>query len=261
MIPRPGVFFSLFHMSRTSLSVVDYRRRTNEVIRKLHESCTRDRLKPSELLDKILAMFPPRLSRWFISRFPEPATWLRARSNFTVTTAVWSMVGHVMGLGDRHGENILIDSFGDAVMIDFSCLFDKGLTLEKPELVPFRLTQNVIDAMGVQGVEGPFRKVCEMTLAALRRERDTIMSIAETFVHDPLVDWSWKGRRKEQEEVGKAALDALAQIQGRITGTLIGVQSVPSLSLTVEGHVHRLIQEASDKDNLGGMYIWWMPWF
>ena len=52
------------------------------------------------------------------------------------------MVGHVVGLGDRHGENILLDaSSGECVHVDFSCLFDKGLTLQQPEVVPFRLTQ------------------------------------------------------------------------------------------------------------------------
>lgn len=55
------------------------------------------------------------------------------------------MVGHIVGLGDRHGENILFDSTtGDCVHVDFSCLFDHGLTLDKPELVPFRLTQRAI---------------------------------------------------------------------------------------------------------------------
>jgi phosphatidylinositol kinase/protein kinase (PI-3 family) len=29
----------------------------------------------------------------------------------------------------------------------------------------------------------------------------------------------------------------------------------------VEGQVHRLIQEASNKNNLGRMYIWWQAWF
>ncbi|KAK2664947.1 hypothetical protein Ddye_003521 [Dipteronia dyeriana] len=65
---------------------------------------------------------------------------LWARIAFAHTTAVWSMVGHILGLGDRHGENILFDSTtGDCVPVDFCCLFDKGLLLEKPELVPFRL--------------------------------------------------------------------------------------------------------------------------
>jgi serine/threonine-protein kinase ATR len=36
---------------------------------------------------------------------------------------------------------------------------------------------------------------------------------------------------------------------------------MPSLPLSVEGHAHRLIEEAVDKENLGSMYIWWMPWF
>ena len=40
----------------------------------------------------------------------------------------------------------------------------QGLTLEKPEMVPFRLTQNMVDAFGVAGLEGVFRRSCEVTL-------------------------------------------------------------------------------------------------
>lgn len=37
-----------------------------------------------------------------------------------------SMVGYILGLGDRHGENILFDSkCGDCVHVDFSCLFNR----------------------------------------------------------------------------------------------------------------------------------------
>lgn len=37
-----------------------------------------------------------------------------------------SMVGYILGLGDRHGENILFDSFtGECVHVDFNCLFNK----------------------------------------------------------------------------------------------------------------------------------------
>lgn len=99
----------------------------------------------------MLALFPPRLHRWLLNKFPEPSAWLAARLAFTRTAAVWSMVGHLVGLGDRHGENILLDqASGDVVHVDFSCLFDKGLTLEKPEVVPFRPVQ------GRGGGEGLF---------------------------------------------------------------------------------------------------------
>lgn len=40
----------------------------------------------------------------------------------------------------------------------------QGLILEVPEMVPFRLTQNLIDGFGVSGYEGVFRKSCEITL-------------------------------------------------------------------------------------------------
>ena len=63
------------------------------------------------------------------------------------------------------GENILLhQKTGEVMHVDFSCLFDRGLTLEKPEMVPFRLTQNIIDGFGVSGHEGVFRRCCEITL-------------------------------------------------------------------------------------------------
>lgn len=61
-------------------------------------------------MDKVLSMLPPRMSKWFLSRFPDPGTWLAARLAFTRTNAAWAMVGHVLGLGDRHGENIMINA-------------------------------------------------------------------------------------------------------------------------------------------------------
>lgn len=86
------------------------------------------------------------------------------------------MVGHIIGLGDRHGENILLDKTnGECVHVDFDCLFDKGLNLSRPEIVPFRLTSNMLDGMGLSGYEGVFRRVSEVSsgpiASQLRRAR------------------------------------------------------------------------------------------
>ena len=45
------------------------------------------------------------------------------------------------------------------------------MTLEQPEVVPFRLTQNLVDGFGASGMEGVYRKSCEVTLqvSACRR--------------------------------------------------------------------------------------------
>lgn len=47
-----------------------------------------------------------------------------------------------MGLGDRHLDNILMDSrTAELVHIDYNIIFERGRKLPVPELVPFRLTQ------------------------------------------------------------------------------------------------------------------------
>lgn len=52
-----------------------------------------------------------------------------------------AQVGYMLGLGDRHLDNILLDlQSGEVVHIDFNLAFDKGLQLRVPEIVPFRLT-------------------------------------------------------------------------------------------------------------------------
>lgn len=50
----------------------------------------------------------PVLGSWMIDHFPNPEIWYEARINFIRSTAIWSMIGYVIGLGDRHGDNILI---------------------------------------------------------------------------------------------------------------------------------------------------------
>lgn len=61
----------------------------------------------------------------------------------------------IQSLGDRHGENLSFEEgTGGLLHVDFNCLFDKGQTFEKPEVVPFRLTHNMIDAFGAYGYNG-----------------------------------------------------------------------------------------------------------
>nr|XP_051207267.1 serine/threonine-protein kinase ATR-like [Lolium perenne] len=129
------------------------RMKTTSQIKRLYDECHASKMAEGVMLKtKILPLFPPVFHKWFLMTFSEPAAWFRARLAYAHTAAVWSMVGHIVGLGDRHGENILIDATtGDCVHVDFSCLFDKGLQLEKPEVVPFRLTQNMIDGLGITG--------------------------------------------------------------------------------------------------------------
>ena len=76
--------------------------------------------------DLMLKSNPPVLFWWFCQKFMDPHRWYEARTQFTLSAAAWSAVGHVIGLGDRHSENILVDeASGEMVHVDFDCIFDK----------------------------------------------------------------------------------------------------------------------------------------
>src|ERR1700742_2385101 len=88
--------------------------------------------------------------------------WLERRSTYTSSLAVSSMIGHVLGLGDRHPSNILVDrESGKVIHIDFGDCFEVAMHREKyPERVPFRLTRMLRKAMEVSGIRGSFTITC-----------------------------------------------------------------------------------------------------
>lgn len=188
--------------------------------------------------------YPPVLFKWFISMFPNPIQWLNARGLYTRAAAVMSIIGYILGLGDRHFENLLLlQNTGSLLHVDFDCLFDRGLQLAVPERVPFRLTQNMVDAFGVCGYEGPFRKTCEITLKLLRSNEDMLMTVLEAFLYDPVV-----GLQSNPSSALEICRDKIR-----------GVKSRDSAPLSVTGQVEDLIQQAVSANNLSRMYIGWMP--
>ena len=207
--------------------------------------------------DKIIPHFPPVFHEWFVEKFPEPGSWFTARLRYTRSCAVMSMVGHVLGLGDRHGENILFEEGnGGTLHVDFNCLFDKGLTFEKPELVPFRLTHNMVDAFGAQSHEGPYRKGCELTLKILRANEDTLMTILETFLYDPTTDFIGK-KKRINPVVPDTPEGVLENVRNKVRG-LMPKESVP---LGIEGYTDELVKQARDPFRLASMYIGWCAFF
>lgn len=166
------------------------------------------------------------------------------------------MVGHVLGLGDRHGENILFDaSSGDTVHVDLNCLFEKGQTFEIPERVPFRLTNNMVDALGVTGVDGVFRRAAEVSMSILRDNKDSLMSVLEAMIHDPLVEWtpSLKKRGSTGVELRlDEARGALTTVRHKLEG-FKRRQAASEMRLTTPNLVDSLIRDATSPTNLALM--------
>ena len=252
---------------------------------------------PTYFVSELLKPHQPAMfHQWFNETFTDPSVWFSSRLRFTRTAAVMSIVGFIVGLGDRHVENILVDeSNGDVVHVDFNCLFDKGLSLDFPERVPFRLTHNMIDGFGIGGVDGAFSKCCEITLNQLRTNKDTLMSVLESFVHDPLVEWAKRSsksassstaKRANPRNFGKLVLDSIQQkLEGGMgwtceynallktqergsaamkalvvmaSGSDPGNRSTPVYSnMTTEAQVRELVKQATETDHLSRMWIGW----
>lgn len=126
---------------------------------------------------------------WLKSRTSE--VWLYRRTNYTRSLAVMSMVGYLLGLGDRHPSNLMLHRYSGKILhIDFGDCFEASMNREKfPEKVPFRLTRMLVKAMEVSGIEGTFRTTCENVMQVLRTNKDSVMAMMEAFVHDPLINW------------------------------------------------------------------------
>ncbi|CAK3858781.1 serine threonine- kinase tel1 [Lecanosticta acicola] len=222
---------------------------------------------------KVCQHLHPVLRHFFFERYDDPDDWFQKRTAYTRTTASISILGHVLGLGDRHNSNIMLDTAtGEVVHIDLGVAFEAGRILPIPELVPFRLTRDIVDGMGSTKTEGVFRRCCEFTLDAVREDKDSIMTLLNVLRYDPLYSWTVSPlrakkmqealetghsrrinddtpSRKREEEAGEADR-ALSIVEKKLSKTL-----------STAAAVNELIQAATDEKNLATLFHGWAAWF
>lgn len=226
---------------------------------------------------------------WLKSRSSE--AWLDRRTTYTRSLAVMSMVGYILGLGDRHPSNLMMDRItGKVVHIDFGDCFEAAILREKyPEKVPFRLTRMLSYAMEVSGIEGSYRITCEHVMRVLRDNKESLMAILEAFAYDPLINWGFdfpinqvagatgyqfhsvnpaellRTGQIDAQEAAKMELQYKAEVRNaraslvlkRINDKLTGNDFKRCRELDVPHQVEKLIQQATSVENLCQHYIGW----
>ena len=133
------------------------------------------------------------LRRRFLGLAPAAEAFSVIRSEFSKSLSVFSVSCYVLGIGDRHLDNFLIDNFTGAVIgIDFGVAFGSATSvLHVPELIPFRMTKAFTDVLQPLDAMSLLRQWMIKCMSAYRSpdSLNILVGVADVYVNDPIVEW------------------------------------------------------------------------
>ena len=137
---------------------------------------------------------------------PDSPAYAKATDNFAKSLAAYSIISYVLQLKDRHNGNILIDSEGHVIHIDFGFMLSNSPGNMGFEAAPFKLTLEYVELLG--GVEGAaflkFKEVLKDAFQALRRDAERIVMLVELM-----------GRESKMPSYGGGLINVVAALRAR----------------------------------------------
>ncbi|KAL7898470.1 kinase-like domain-containing protein [Trichoderma sp. SZMC 28014] len=105
---------------------------------------------------------------------------------FKRSLAAYSIISYVLQLKDRHNGNVLIDSEGHIIHIDFGFMLSNSPGSVGFEAAPFKLTNEYVDVLGGIGSQDweDYKKLCKQAFQALRRSADSIIDLVAIMGRD-----------------------------------------------------------------------------
>jgi len=106
---------------------------------------------------------------------------IEARNCFVESLSAYSILCYLLNLKDRHNGNILLDSEGHAIHIDFGFMLARTPGNANFERAPFKLTEEWVELLGGKGSAcfRRFRGLCVDVFMALRRRYQEIIYLVE----------------------------------------------------------------------------------
>merc|ERR1712190_187881 len=149
-------------------------------------------------------------------------SYIQLRNRFCKTLSVYTICGYILGIGDRHLDNYLVDeSTGQVIGIDFGAAFGYGLGLPVPELMPCRLTRQFMNIMNPLNTKIHVRNYMATVMTALREKKDNLLNVMNVFVKEPSLDWMDLAMKNFEKSDAK-------QLMGDFDSLSLNVDSVRS---------------------------------
>ncbi|KAI6192039.1 Phosphatidylinositol 4-kinase beta [Aphelenchoides bicaudatus] len=141
-------------------------------------------------LDDANQVYPPTLLSHFLihygSRLSE--SFQHAQQNFIQSCAAYSLACYYLQVKDRHNGNILLDSEGFLIHIDFGYILTISPRNLGFETSPFKLTSELVEVMGGPNSESYayFRELLFSGMMAVRQHYQKIMALVDVRSNNSL---------------------------------------------------------------------------
>lgn len=106
-------------------------------------------------------------------------------SNFILSCAGYCVITYLMGVGDRHLENVMMDDYGKFFHIDFGYIFDEDPNLSNPP--PFKITVEMIKIFDTGNNRTKFVNKCVAVYKQLRNNANILVNLMYQMTDSDLI--------------------------------------------------------------------------